>query len=93
MIKRSISAVLIALLMGGCVIETSTSSLERNRNIDKAVEAYIAAGMVYLKEGDLGTANRKFKKAYDINPDYPEANNALAVVYTGENEGEEVEKY
>ncbi len=93
MIKRSISVVLIALLMGGCVIETSTSSLERNRNIDKAVEAYIAAGMVYLKEGDLGTANRKLKKAYDLNPDNPEANNALALFYTVENEGEQVEKY
>ncbi|OUS07942.1 type IV pilus biogenesis/stability protein PilW [Gammaproteobacteria bacterium 42_54_T18] len=93
MIKRSISVVLIALLMGGCVIETSTSSLERNRNIDKAVEAYIAAGMVYLKEGDLGTANRKFKKAYGLNPDNPEANNALALFYTVENEGEQVEKY
>ena len=93
MIKRSISVVLIALLMGGCVIETSNSSFDRNKNIDKAVEAYIAAGMVYLKEGNLGTANRKFKKAYQLNPDNPEANNALALFYTVENEGEQVEKY
>ena len=93
MIKRSISVVLIALLIGGCVIETSSSSLERNKNITKAVEAYIAAGMVYLQDGDLRTARRKFKKAYKLNPDNPEANNALALFYTVENEGEQVEKY
>ncbi len=93
MIKRSISVVLIALLMGGCVIETSSSSLERNKNIDKAVEAYIAAGMLYLKEGNLRVASRKFKKAYELNPDNPEANNALALFYTVENEPEQIEKY
>jgi type IV pilus assembly protein PilF len=93
MIKRSIGVVLIALLMGGCIIETSSSSLARNKNIKKAVEAYISAGMIYLKEGDLGTASRKFKKAYELSPNNPEANNALALFYTVENEGEQVEKY
>jgi len=93
MIKRSISVVLIALLMGGCVMEMSNNSFERNKNTEKAVAAYIAAGMIYLKKGNLGTANRKFKKAYGLDPDNPEVNNALALFYTVEDEPGQVEKY
>lgn len=80
-------------LLAACVIETSGSSLSRNKNIHRAVEANIAAGMVYLKEGNLISAGRKFKKAYALDPDSAEANNALAVYYVVENEPEEVERY
>ncbi|OUS28594.1 type IV pilus biogenesis/stability protein PilW [Gammaproteobacteria bacterium 45_16_T64] len=94
--KRVIQLVSISVLvclLGGCVIETSGSSLSRNKNIDRAVEANIAAGMVYLKDGNLLSAARKFKKAYALNPDSADANNALAVLYSVENEDKEVERY
>jgi len=94
MVKRLIGVVLVTLLLNGCMVEAiSNSSLARNKDIDKAVEAYIAAGMHYLKDGDIGTAGRKFRKAYDLNPDSPDANNSLALFYSVDNEPEQVEKY
>ena len=93
MVIRSIGLVLLALLMGGCVVETSNSSLERNKDIGKAVGSYVAAGMIYLQDGDIAMADLKFQKAYALDNDNAEANNALALFYSIEGETGEIEKH
>lgn len=85
--------VVFALLLSGCVTVEDPSSLERNRDPDKAVEVYTKLGVKYLQKRDMENAARTLKRAYDIDPDSAIVNNALALFYTVENEPEQVIKH
>lgn len=89
---RSICLALVVAL-SGCVVESSTSALERNRDPVRAVEKYVAAGMIYLQQGDMKNAHLKLNRAHEINPDDPNLNNALALFYTVEGDPKLVEEH
>ena len=85
---------LLAMVLTGCMTDVVTNSaLERNKNPEKAISSYVAAGMFYLKSGDLAMADRKLRKAYELSPSSPEVNNALALLYSIEGEPDEVEQF
>ncbi len=88
-----LSLLVASLFLSGCVVEKASSSLERNRDPAKAVQKYVQAGMIYLRSRDMENAHRKFSRAYEISPDDPMVNNALALFYTVEGDNELVEKH
>lgn len=83
----------ITLLLAGCVTVESPDSLERNKDPDKALKTYVTLGVRYLQQRNMEDAARTLKRAYDIDPDDAEVNNALALFYTVENEPEQVQKH
>ena len=95
--KKALKPVLLvvgmALLLSGCVTVDDPSSLKRNKDPEKAVELYTKLGVKYLRKRDMENAIRTLNRAYEINPDSPKVNNAMALFYTVENEPEQVVKY
>ena len=87
------TCLVLVVVLGGCVVESSTSSLERNRDPVRAVGKYVAAGMIYLQQGDMKNAHLKLNRAHEINPDDPNLNNALALFYTVEGDPKLVEEH
>jgi len=84
----------LIMLSAGCMTDIATNSaLERNKNPAKAVRSYVAAGMFYLKNGDLAMADRKLRRAYELDSSNPEVNNALALLYSIEGEPAEIEQF
>ena len=92
-LKFGLIPVITAWLLSACVMVEDSSSLSRNKDPEKAVEVYTKLGIKYLQKGDMENASRTLKRAYDINPDSPVVNNALALFYTVENEPEQVVKH
>ncbi|MDG4596756.1 MAG: type IV pilus biogenesis/stability protein PilW [Candidatus Contendobacter sp.] len=70
----------LALLLGAC------ASSEREFN-DNVAEANFKLGIGYMQSGNLQVATEKLLKALQYNDNYPEAHNALAVLY------EEIREY
>jgi len=71
----------LALLLGACA-----SSSERQFQ-DSAAEANFKLGIGYMQSGHFNVATEKLLKALQYKDDYPEAHNALAVLY------EEIREY
>lgn len=80
-------------VLPGCVTVDAPNSMASNRDPVKAVKNYVALGLRYLQLGDTANASRALQRAYDINPDSPDANEALAMLYTRQNEPKQVEKH
>ncbi len=74
------TTLLLALLLGAC------ASSERQFQ-DNAAEANFKLGIGYMQSGHFDVATEKLLKALQYNDDYPEAHNALAVLY------EEIREY
>ncbi len=70
----------LALLLGAC------ASSERDFK-DNVAEANFKLGIGYMQSGNFQVATEKLIKALQYNDDYPEAHNALAVLY------EEIREY
>ena len=73
-----IALILITLLISGCVT-TVESRLTRKANPDKAVENYTQLGLGYIQQGRYDRARARLNRALEINPEYPGANNAMAI--------------
>jgi type IV pilus assembly protein PilF len=71
----------LALLLGACA---SWPEREFNENV---AEANFKLGIGYMQSGHFQVATEKLLKALQYNDDYPEAHNAIAVLY------EEVREY
>lgn len=82
----------LLLMLSGCVTET-TSRLAQNKNPDKAVKAYVDAGMLYMQRNKMENAHRSLKRAYDIKPDDASVNNALALFFSIEGDKKLAEKH
>lgn len=70
----------LTLLLGAC------ANTERDFN-ENVAEANFKLGIGYMQSGNLQVATEKLIKALQYNDDYPEAHNALAVLY------EEIREY
>lgn len=81
------------LNLSACVTVESPNSLARNRDPDKAVDTYVKLGIRYLQQRNMDDASRTLNRAYEIKPEDPSVNNALALFYTVENEPEQVIKH
>ncbi|MDX1695944.1 MAG: type IV pilus biogenesis/stability protein PilW [Ketobacteraceae bacterium] len=92
-LKRCFLTVTATILLSACVTVEGPSSLKRNKDPDKAVELYTKLGVKYLQKRDMENASRTLQRAYEIDPDSPLVNNALALFYTVENEPEQVVKH
>lgn len=92
-LKLGFISVTTALLLSACVTVEDPTALSRNKDPEKAVEVYTKLGIKYLQKRDMENASRTLKRAYDIDPDSPVVNNALALFYTVENEPEQVVKH
>lgn len=94
--RTTFKALLLGLLLSqgliGCVTETN-DPLAQNRDPAKAVRIYVEAGTRYLQSRQMDNANRTLHRAYDIAPNDPSVNNALALFYQMEGEDSQAEKY
>ena len=98
--RVAFKATLRTLLLGalilqglvGCVTETN-DPLAQNRDPQKAARAYVEAGTLYMQRGKMEHANRTLTRAYEIAPDDPGVNNALALFYSIEGNDEQIEKH
>lgn len=80
--RRSVKpmTLFLALLLGAC------AGSERDFK-DNVAEANFKLGVGYMQSGNFQVATEKLTKALQYNDDYPEAHNALAVLY------EEIREY
>jgi len=91
-ISSIITLLLITLMISGCVT-TVESRLTRKADPDKAVENYTQLGLGYIQQGRYDRARARLNRALEINPDYPGANNAIAILMQVEGEPEEAALY
>ena len=82
----------LSLALTGCVTETS-NRLAQNKDPDKAVKAYVEAGMLYMQRNQMENAHRTLTRAYDIKPDDASVNNALALFFSIEGDKAMTEKH
>jgi len=71
--------VVVAVMLAAC-----TSSAERKRekqNAARAATSYTELGIEYLRQGKYELSRAKLEKALELNPDYPQAHGAIAVLY------------
>ena len=87
-----VSGFLLVQGLVGCVTETN-DPLAQNRDPQKAARAYVEAGTMYMQRGKMEHANRTLTRAYEIAPDDPAVNNALALFYSIEGNDEQIEKH
>ncbi|MCP5016630.1 MAG: type IV pilus biogenesis/stability protein PilW [Ketobacter sp.] len=94
--RTTFKALLLGLLLSqgliGCVTETN-DPLAQNRDPSKAARIYVEAGTRYLQTRNMENASRTLKRAYEIAPDDPAVNNAMALFYSMEGEDEQVVKH
>ncbi len=82
----------VCFLLAGCVTETN-NRLSQNRDPQKAVKAYVEAGMLYLQRNQMENAHRTLNRAYDIDPNDAGVNNGLALFFSIEGDKAQTEKH
>lgn len=83
----------LVVTLSACVTVEDPNALSRNKDPEKALEIYTKLGIKYLQKRNMEDASRTLNRAYDIDPDDPRVNNALALFYTAENEPTQVVKH
>jgi len=78
MIRMLAVCLLLPSLLAGCA--TARNDLEKDK-MTAAARANTQLGVEYLRKGEYETSLKKLKKALDIDPDYPDAHDAIAVLY------------
>lgn len=79
--------ILLSLFVTSCV-STTTGSIPRGVDKQKALDSYIDLGMAYLQRDDRDSSRRNFEKALQIDSDSYEAHNGMGLLFqlTGEPE-------
>jgi len=90
--RRLLAALLFGLMLAGCVTETN-NRLEQNKDPQKAARAYVDAGMMYMQRNQMDNAHRTLMRAYEIAPDDPAVNNAVALFFSLEGDHAQTEKH
>jgi type IV pilus assembly protein PilF len=83
--------VVVAVMLAAC-----TSSAERQREKETAARgaaAYTELGVEYFRLGDYEQARTKLEKALELDPDYPQAHGAIALLYEKVSETRLAEKH
>ncbi len=74
----SVFAMMLALLLTGCI--RSTSEQSKKWQPEKRAQAHVDLGMTYLRRNQLDTANSEFDMALSINPQSDTAHHARALL-------------
>jgi len=83
--------VVVAFMLAAC-----TSSAERKYEKDKATrgaESYTELGIEYFRQGKYELSLTKLEKALELDPDYPRAHGAIAILYEKVGDHERAEKH
>ncbi|MEK9712123.1 MAG: tetratricopeptide repeat protein [Thalassolituus sp.] len=83
--KKALVVVLPALLLSACVT-TTESRFTKKASPDKAVDNYTQLGLGYLQKGRPDWARERLQRALEIDPDDPQANDAMGLVWQTEGE-------
>ena len=78
-------AILWAVVLGGCVTET-TGGLPEPADADERVQAQLDLARGYLENRDYSRARTPLNRALEINPRAVEGHVLMALLYQGENE-------
>lgn len=84
LIKRFL--VLIPVIALSACVTTETGRFTHKASPEKAVENYTQLGLGYLNKGRPDWARDRLKKALDIDPNNPQANDAMGLVWQAEGE-------
>jgi type IV pilus assembly protein PilF len=84
-LTKCILVFLPVFVLSACVT-TETGRFTKKASPEKAVENYTQLGLGYLNKGRPDWARDRLKKALDINPNDPEANDAMGLVWQAEGE-------
>ena len=81
-----------AFFISGCVTQTG-SRFSEITDKKSAVDKYTDLGLRYIQQGAPSKARRPLKRALELDPQSPDARNALAILFQVENEFELAEEY
>jgi len=79
------------LILAGCV-STSTSVLDKKKDLSKAEETYVQIGYSHFQEQNFPSAKKAFERAIELNSSSAGALMGLAIIYAAEEEPELAEK-
>jgi len=80
--RKYIAGLLTVLLLAGCAtVSDRERELNSKENLAAAAEANTQLGIEYLRTGDYEQSLLKLEKALSLDPDKPEAHDAIAVLY------------
>jgi type IV pilus assembly protein PilF len=84
LVGRNIVLLLLAIFSVGCATQQkdtdTTGSLGQEKRNSPA-KIYVEMGMAYMRDGQSGVALKKLKKAIEVDDDYPQAHNVIAILY------------
>ena len=88
---RRIIPLLIVTQLAGCAMQGKMSDATGNLGREKEnspAKIYVEMGMAYMRDGQSAVALQKLKKAIEVDDDYADAHNVIAILYEqlGEND-------
>lgn len=92
MLVKFLIVLLPVLALSACVT-TETGRFTKKASPEKAVENYTQLGLGYLNKGRPDWARDRLKKALDIDPDNPQVNDAMGLVWQAEGELDLAEEF
>ncbi|MCU7884817.1 MAG: type IV pilus biogenesis/stability protein PilW [Candidatus Thiodiazotropha sp. (ex Lucinoma annulata)] len=81
---KRLSAMLLMVLLIGCSSQEKVSDTTGNLGLEKRTspaKIYVEMGMAYMREGQSAIAMQKLKKALDVDDEFSEAHNVIAILY------------
>lgn len=92
-LRLLLSVTLASALLTGCQVMSILPGAKPSEDKLKALETYTRLGLEYLQAGDSVNAKIAVQKALEIDSNYPEAYDALGLIFRFESEQQLAEKY
>ncbi|MCU7892664.1 MAG: type IV pilus biogenesis/stability protein PilW [Candidatus Thiodiazotropha sp. (ex Ustalcina ferruginea)] len=81
---QRLSAMLLMVLLIGCSSQEKVTDTTGNLGLEKRTspaKIYVEMGMAYIRDGQSAIAMQKLKKALDVDDEFSEAHNVIAILY------------